>query len=274
MYIGGGDTARVNDNCIVMAYDISTGQWTKLPPYRALFFAMTVISNQLVLVGGEGRGGDRSKVLGVWRADGSKWTHPYPDMSTARAWCSAAAYKEWLLVTGGYGDGMERLSAVEVMNTDAKQWFAGPPTPVAWTEMKTAIVGNTCYFMGGYINGASTNVTYSTFLPALVAQLTSGRRKSCQSSQIWEETHGNLQFQHAAPVCIKGSLVAVGGRDMELTATTALSLHRPDTHKWVKVGDLPTPRCSCTCVIISEKEMLVVGGSEGGVRVDIATWTC
>ena len=51
LYVGGGGTGGRNDY-IVMAYDISGGKWAKLPPYRAHWFAMTVISNQLVLVGG------------------------------------------------------------------------------------------------------------------------------------------------------------------------------------------------------------------------------
>ena len=54
----------------------------------------------------------------------------------------------------GLGDDGMMLSSVEVMNTDSKQWYAGPPTPTPWSHMKTAIVGDTCYFMSGY-TGAS-----------------------------------------------------------------------------------------------------------------------
>ena len=49
VYVGGG---HVSGNNYVMAYDISTGKWTTLPPYRTYYFAMTAINNQLVLVGG------------------------------------------------------------------------------------------------------------------------------------------------------------------------------------------------------------------------------
>ena len=50
VYVGGG-YAGVSSNHIVMAYDTSSGKWAKLPPYRARYFAMTVINSQLVLVG-------------------------------------------------------------------------------------------------------------------------------------------------------------------------------------------------------------------------------
>ena len=151
VYVGGGLTDRRNDDHIVIEYDISSGKWAKLPPYRAQGFAMTVINNQLVLVGGKEHEQD-SKVLGVWRAEGKEWTHPYPHMSTARSWCSAVVYNEWLVVAGGYGNSYMILSSVEVMNTVTKQWYAALPTPTPWTETKTAIVGDTCYFMGGFAN--------------------------------------------------------------------------------------------------------------------------
>ena len=118
MYVGGGRTDRSNDDKhIVMAYDISSGKWAKLPPYRPRDFAMTVINNQLVLVAGRLDRDHYSKVLGVWRTERKEWTHPYPHMSTARSGCSAVVYNEWLVVAGGSGNGIVRLSSVEVMNT-------------------------------------------------------------------------------------------------------------------------------------------------------------
>ena len=92
VYVGGGHiyTDRSN-NHMVMVYDISSGKWAMLPPYRAWGFAMTVINNQLVLVGGRehDNSSNKLKVLGVWRAESNEWTHPYPDMSTACYWGSS-----------------------------------------------------------------------------------------------------------------------------------------------------------------------------------------
>ena len=149
LYVGGvTDSSDVNDY-IVLTYDISAGKWATLPPYSTRWFAMTAIDNHLVLVGGKGRDGDCNKVLGVWSEDSKKWTHPYPDMTTPRSSCSAVIYKQYLVVAGGVGAGGGRLLSVEVLNTDTKQWYAGPPTPTAWGNMKTAVVGDMWYFMGG-----------------------------------------------------------------------------------------------------------------------------
>ena len=254
LYVGGGAAAGDNDY-IVMTYDISAGKWATLPPYSTRLFAMTAIDNHLVLVGGRGRHGVRSKALGVWNEDTKKWTHPYPDMTTPSYSCSAVVYNQYLVVAGDGG----RLSSVEVMNTDTKQWYAGPPTPIAWISMKIAIVGDTCYFMGGVIQGCYTNKVYSVSLPALVSQPNSD--SSAKDTQTWKELP-QLPVTEAAPLSIGGSLLAVGGRCKDRKAVSALHLYQPDAGQWVKVADLPSPRYLCTCNRISDKELIVAGGGD------------
>ena len=255
LYVGGGRAAGDNDH-IVMTYDISAGKWATLPPYSKCRFAMTAIDRHLVLVGGQGCDGVRSKVLGVWSKDNKKWTHPYPDMTTSRRSCSAVVYKQYLVVAGGWGADV-RLSSVEVMNTDTKQWYAAPPTPIAWSIMKTAIVGDTCYFMGGGIGGIYTNKVFSVSLQALISQLNSD--SSAKDTQTWMELP-QLPVICAAPLSISGSLLAVGGEDKDRKIVGVLHLYQPDAGQWVKVADMPTPRMNCTSIMITDKELLVAGG--------------
>jgi N-acetylneuraminic acid mutarotase len=56
-------------------------------------------------------------------------------------------------------------------------------------------------------------------------------------------------------------LLAVGGKDKDGHAATGIHLYQPDTEEWVKVGDLPTPQWGCTCAMITDRELLVAGGS-------------
>ena len=257
VYVGGGyaDWDSAANTYIVMAYDTSSEKWAKLPPYRARDFAMTVINNRLVLVGGYH--GDKIKVVGVWRPDSKEWTHPYPDMPTPRSHCSAVTHKEWILVAGGASS----RAPVELLNTDSKQWHTGPPTPLHWTHMKTAIVGSQCYFMGGsdYNRVIATDRVFSVSLPALLSQVDPKNSSECG---LWKEIFG-LQFTGSSPLSISGSLLAVGGRDKDLRAVSAIHLYQPDTGEWVKVGDLPTPRENCSCKMLTDKELLVAGGGDG-----------
>ena len=274
VYVGGGYSSSAEH--VVMAFDITSGKWTTLPvPYRTYYFTMTAINNQLVLVGGEDHGG-YSKVLGVWGADNKQWTHPYPEMHTARSECSAVVYNEWLVVAGGEAGG-RHLSSVEVMNTNTKQWFAGPPTPTPWRCMKTVTVGDVCYFMGGRTTSSynGTNIVYSVSLSALTTELNSNNA-STNERQIWTEIPG-LQTVRSSPLSISESLLAVGGMDMMIKSVTAIHLYQPGTGEWLKVGDSPAPaRYNCTCAMITDNEMLVAGGYGGChlKRMDIAMINC
>ena len=179
-------------------------------------------------------------------------------MTTPRWACSAFTYKSWLVVAGGTGANRRKLSSVEVMNTDTKQWYTGPLTPIAWSQMKTAIVGDTCYFIGGHTEGSCfTNKMYSISLSALIFQLNSD--SSAKDTQTWKEIPV-LPVSYAAPLSISGSLLAVGGRDKDDNAVSAIHLYQPDAGQWVKVADMPTPRYQCTGIMITDKELLVAGG--------------
>ena len=230
VYVGGGWVYVDKDPSTVMEYNTHSRKWDKLPPYRACLFTMTAINNQLVLVGGK-ECDIKIKALGVWRADSKKWTHPYPDMPTARSGCSAVGYNEWLIVTGGRTGG-HVISSVDVMNTDSKQWYAGPPLPMAWVYMNTATVGDTCYFMGGCTAQdvstivTATTVVYSVSLPHLLVQLGS-HRSGEGDTQIWKKISG-LQTSRSTPLSIRGSLFAVGGRKDGGTVST-IHLYQPAT---------------------------------------------
>lgn len=101
--------------------------------------------------------------------------------------------------------------------------------------------------------------------PAMISQLgCSSSEHSSETSeqpQIWREISG-LQIKRSSPLSIGGSLFAVGGEGEDHNAVTAIHLYRPVTGDWVKVGDLPTPRYDCTCVMIKDKEMIVAGGED------------
>ena len=256
VYIGGGDTSLFGhkNDFIVMEHDTLSGKWATLPPYRACHFGMAKVNNQLVLVGGKEQGSE-VKLLGAWRAESKEWTHPYPDMPTAYSQCSAVTYKDWLVVAG-YQSGQRNY--VEIMDTIIKQWYTGPPTPTGWTRMKTATVGDTCYFMGGYTRFAGPiDKVYSVSLSTLTSQLLDPKSNQGEMS-IWKEVSG-LQVSKPTPLSINGSLVALGGWE-DGEAVTSIHFYQPETDEWVKVGDAPHQHYQCTSMMISDREILVAGG--------------
>ena len=258
LYVGGGYTEIDKNKHRVMVYDLSLKKWGILPPYRAVSFAMVVINYQLVLVGGCESG--FIKILGVWEAYRSAWSHPYPEMPTARSRPSVLAHKEWLVVAGGQKTGA-CVSCVEVLNTDNKQWYTGPPTPIPWCNMRTAVAGDMAYVMGGVDQTYSnTRRVYCIDIQMLLSNITSKAFRRTEK-QIWKEIP-ELQLTNSTPLVVNGSLLAVGGQDKDWEAVTAIHLYQPDEGEWMKVGDLPSPRSSCTCTMTTDREVFVAGGQK------------
>ena len=147
MYVGGGYASSANNRYIVMTYNIITQEWSQLPQYTARYFAMTVIHNKLTLIGGSDHNDKETNVLGVWDADGRKWTHPYTPMPTPHCYSSAVVYRQWLIVAGGRSGGT-RTSSVEVLdNTSERIWSTISSlglyhsTPVCMGESLLAVGG-------------------------------------------------------------------------------------------------------------------------------------
>ena len=258
MYVGGGgDALPINNVHIVMTYNIISQKWSQLPQYTARWFAMTVIHNKLTLVGGiDKKINDRvTNVLGVWDADGRKWTHPYTPMPTPRYCSSAAVYRQWLIVAGGWS-GETRTSSVELLDITSNQWYRAPSTPIPWSCMKSAIVGDTWYLMGGYNGGRKTDQVSSVSLSVLISHMNN------TSERIWN-TISSLGLFHTTPVCMGESLLAVGGmKSQSREAVSTILRCTPDIDcQWTEVGQLPIPSYDGICTVTSNSRILVAGGS-------------
>ena len=125
--------------------------------------------------------------------------------------------------------------------------------PELWDDMKTSIVGDTCYFMGGCTHGLHSYTVfswnaYAVNLPGLVSQLKSKRRVAQTTDYI--------------PLSIGGSLLVVGGKNEYREAVTAIHLYQPVTGEWVETEYLPMSRFGCTCALLNPDrgEVLVAGG--------------
>ncbi len=258
VYVGGGFTDRDEDNYIVMAYNTKSCQWHNLPPYSTRFFAMTTINNKLVVVGGRNRDGSDRSELGEWQPDCNLWTHRFTPMFKPRCWPSATSYKHWLVVAGGY-HGACLQTGVEILDVSNMQWSTGPSTPTPWRMMKSITIADTCYLMGGECDKLwqSSPDVYSVSLEAPVSH------SSSDSSNIWNKLP-SLNCTQSCPLNIGGSLLAVGEKSGKPMST--IQRYIPETNTWVQAGQLPHAVRNCTCVMTSDK-VLVIGGSDGNSRL-------
>ncbi len=261
VYVGGGYTGRDEDKYIVMAYNTLSCQWHTLPLYSTRLFAVTIINNKLVVVGGSNRDGSDSNELGEWQPDSNQWTHPFPTLPTPRCVPSATSYKHWLVVAGGY-HGVRLQACVEVLDVPNKQWSTGPSTPSPLIKMKSTTIGDTWYLMGGECEKLwqSSPDVYSVSLEALVSH------SSSHSSNIWNKLPP-LNCTQSCPLNIGGSLLAVGGVDMKSEKSVSTIQHYVrETNTWFQAGQLPHAVRYCTCIMTSDK-VHVIGGSDGNSRL-------
>ena len=149
VYVGGEIATRANhDDCILMAYDTRFSQWHCLSPCSARYFSVTVISNKLVLVGGYFSRRKYSSELGNWQTYNKQWTQPFHSMPTARSETSSTCYKHWLTVSGGKKV-YYSVNAVEILDVTTSQWSTKLSIPFPWYSVKSVVVDNTWYLMGG-----------------------------------------------------------------------------------------------------------------------------
>ena len=286
LYVGGGDAYGEND-FIIMAYDTRSRKWSTLPPYFAINFAMTAVNNQLVLVGGDNHWYETTKVLFVWKPETNEWSQPFPELPTPRSACSAVGYNSWLIIVGGVSSNFYNQHQdidfnlpIEVLNTQNKQWHTFSKTPQPWKDMKTAVVGDVCYFMGGskVRTGYCTEWAHSVYglsLPALLSVLRDhSTDESSSMKHLWKNMP-KLEFSRASPLCLNGSLFALGGVDYsQFLYTSSIFLYLSDCEQWQKVADLPEVKIDCTCVMIPDGNVMVAAGfgeeDKGHVRVDLA----
>ena len=263
VYVGGGATDNDEDQYTVMVYE-QGAEWRTLPRYQYRRFAMAALQDQLTLVGGwDPSTGKATNQIAVWNSQQWAYMYPYPQMPTSRSLPAVVTYIKWLVVAGGRDDSY--LSTVEIMDTTNKQWFTATPLPVECCGMTSAVVAEECYLMGGFANSLLAEPTKQVFqvsLPAITSQAV---------SQWYNLPDTPLEF--SAALTANGSLLAVGGRHGQGDFSSAIHLYQPERGLWVRVGDLPTARFSCSCTLLPSGEILAAGGYDGNKisQVDVAS---
>ena len=251
VYVGGGFADNDRDRCTVMK--LEQDQWTKLPEYTAMYFAMTSLANRLVLVGGyDPSNKKRTNQLAVFGS--GEWTHPYPPMNIARNSSTAVSFNNHIIVAGGRNE--EPTSSVEVLDVASRRWYIAQSLPNQRSVLKSTLIGNTLYLLGGYDHtGSATKTVHHVDLNELIAKALS----NLDTPTLWQ-TLQEVPLVWSAPLSIGRSLLAIGGRDDRDNPSSSIHIYQLDTRRWVKVGDLPTARYSCTCSVLPSGEVIVAGG--------------
>ncbi len=264
VYVGGGDTASHEDDFIIQVYSPESDGWRRLPQCPVKSFAMVVVNQQVVLVGGRSRKDRFQSTVLAWDDTSRRWTTPYPNMPTARASSAAVSYQQFLVVAGGYDQSERNLKTVNILNRSTKQWVTVTPLSTACYRLSPSLVGDTLYLLEGLSgHGTTSKQMFSTSISALISHATSNSRTSPPN---WDVT--DTKLVRSAAVSLNNSLLAVGGEDDRGKDSSDIYHYNPQSKRWTKVGVVPSALSRCSCTALPSGELMVLGGRKGLSYVD------
>ena len=261
LYTGGGWVSGFRrDAARLYIYTTTTDTWDTPIDTPVSSFALTTYHSQLVLVGGreyvdEKLWGEHTNKLWTLSEDG-QWQETLPSMETKRHHACAVSYKDHLLVAGGISPlySINNLNVVEVFN--GNHWSFAQPLPTSYHDLKSAILDQHWYLMGGLPE--DTAVHYAS-LDLLIASCQPS--KTSQPSAVWKRLT-DAPYQKSSTAVFGNKLIAIGGEgiDTQMSTVHAYSFH---TNSWIHVGDVPLLVYNTCSVVLPTGELMVVGGYNG-----------
>ena len=263
----------------ILKYNSQQDCWTPLTDCPVVAFGMGCYLGQLALVGGayESEDSESSSQFAltgdVHLLDEASqaWKTPLPAMLQARLLPTVVAHSRGLVALGGIVLDTTHdycLSSVEVYDGDTSQWYRAEPLPLACIGMTSAVVGDTCYLVGGFTDTDFDHPTVQIFGASLsdLVQDAVGKHSLLNGSLDSHSPHVWRAFldapRYAATAASLGnSLLALGGSDEKLVHKSgALHVFSPLTNAWIRIEDIPVSCFACAVAKLPGGELLIVGG--------------
>ena len=259
IYVGGGVCVGggVRDDCEnlfkINVYHPDTNQWDDGINAPHVAFAMTVLMDKLIIVGGAVRGSANLKATNkLLTLQGSQWKD-YSQMPTGRLWASAVSHQSMMIVMGGMDDG-HTLSATELLDSTTGQWVKCNDLPQPLASLQSAIIGGMLYTLGGSNNDGGSKAVYAAPLDTL------------SNHQLEWQQLADTPWSYSTTVSVNNKyLLALGG---EAVHCTVCILKRENdcsvitSASWESIGALPKVHKSTSAVSLGN-QIIAVGGGDG-----------
>ena len=232
VYVGGGIESGVKPSYIINCYDPVNNSWGSSIRSSYGLFAMTTHNNKLVNAGGQGKSGKRTNQIFINDASQLK---SYTKMITARSYATAAGHQGMLIITGGKDDKLNRLSSTELFDSKNCQWHKCNDLPKSYHSLKSVIVDNILYLLGGYNkDGYYSPAVFTASLDTL------------STHQLKWNIHQDTPWCTSASVSVNGThLLIVGGYKYigrKNTYTSDIHKLHKVSHSWGAIGYIPSTR--------------------------------
>jgi len=149
VYFSAGSAPENETKNNVYCYDISTDQWSTLPPPGHCCGVLCMVDNNLSIFGGCIAYEILSKVS-TYNRDTNNWSQTYPAMIYERFLPGVVVYGDYLMVMGGEDESDKCLDNIEVMNWRQKSLWreVSVKLPIRMWNIKPTISGEHLLIVG------------------------------------------------------------------------------------------------------------------------------
>ena len=242
----------------IHCYDPVNNSWRSPINTPYCNFAMTTLNNKLLIAGGRDKSYKRTDQILTMDDD---QLENYTKMTTARSDATAAGHEGILIITGGLYDKWDRLSTTELFDSNNAQWYNCRDLPLPYYSLKSVIVDNILYLLGGYNkDGKASPAVITASLDTLSRHQLNW--KACQ----------DLPWGRSVPVSVHSThLLIVGGykrtRDKDIKTSDIFKLNKV-SHIWEATGHIPSARSSAVAVSTANKVIVIGGLNDEGISTD------
>ena len=246
VYVGGG--IETEASYIINCYDPVNEKWTSPINTPYYLFAITTLNNKLLIAGGRDRSNKTTnRILTM-----DIFSKNYTKMITARSCATATGHQRMLIITGGKDDKNKRLSSTELFDSTNGQWYESNDLPQPHTRLKSVIVDNILFLLGGTNENGDSPAVFTAPLDTL------------SRHQLKWNTLQDTPLCHSAPVSVYGTnLLMVGGvkkiGDKYACTSDVYKLDKV-TQSWEAIGHIPSATSRSAAVSLADNRIIVVGG--------------
>ena len=264
VYVGGGVKGKSDNNnqfsYRLDVYNLTTNQWSLSPITTHRSFAMTVLDDKLVIVGGRTKAHEVVKKVLVLNT--GQWKD-YSEMPTARYSATAVGYHSMLIVVGGgikVEDNWTTLSTAELLDTTNGCWYTCNNLPSPHQQMKAVIMNDKLYLLGG----ADKDLSPSS--QVFVASL-----DNLSTHQLnWQSTP-NTPWCRSAPLVLYNKFLLTVGGWQQNCCSSEVSIFNSSTGQWKHLTNIPAARRDPAVVGVADN-IMVIGGVTSDHKYSNTIW--
>ena len=191
------------------------------------------------------------------------WYKRYPNMLCRRFKPGVVTYQNYVIVMGGKNGQGTTYNSIEVMNyRNLQPWIAvSAYLPVPMWNIKPTISG-TYVTIVGYSTEERSNGCYQISIENILASI----RQPIFSLTQWKKLRP-VTWYETTLVPYSNPPVTIGGMNrtyLGSCVTSDITLYNPSTNLWKKVDSLASARDCVGIGLLSDKAIIVIGGTRGG----------